>query len=82
MEKSEFVKNELVRFEENHSNPFRVAVSDSHNGGAYAYGCHTGRQEYADITIGWAQDSATAEKLLAIAWEEADKCNAQFWVAT
>ena len=72
--KEKFVAAELARFEEDH-NPFRVAVSSNFDGGDYAYGSHTDRREYADTTVGWATDRATAEVLLAVAYDSAEVNN-------
>ena len=77
MEKEKFVKEELARFEDDHrpDRPFRVAISANWNGGDYAYGSHTEEREYADDTVGYAQERAHAEMLLVEAWELKEERN-------
>lgn len=81
MTRQKFVAAELTRFEEDHhpERPFRVAVSSNFNGGDYAYGSHTEYREYADTTVGYATDRATAERLLGEAFDEQEARNAQYW---
>lgn len=78
MTREKFVASELARFEENHhpERPFRVALSRNFNGVDYAYGSHTECREYADTTVGWATDRATAERLLGEAWDWQEERNA------
>lgn len=79
MTKSEFITTEIIKFDIRKPKPFRIGVTDNHDGADYPYGIHAELTDcFNDVTVGFATQIPEACEFLAIAWDKAASNNGKF----